>query len=112
MHSPLLHCQNFADSPYTGDITVLCDSQGSIPKLLVSSVVAAIAMYGDHWLAWLLSVATTSFHCSHWIVKSRWFCKFGVGGICNWQIIGELLPRLVQMCYRAATNSPIAGVFG
>ena len=38
-----------------------CDSQAANPRLIVSIAVAVVVMYGEHWLAWLPKVWTTSF---------------------------------------------------
>ena len=46
------HHQNFAISDILY-VMVSCDSQAANARLTVSIVVAVVAMYGEHWLAWL-----------------------------------------------------------
>ena len=35
---------------------ISCDSQAANPRAIASIVVAAVAMYGEYWLAWLPKV--------------------------------------------------------
>ena len=41
------------------DSTKSCDSHAEIPLCIVNIVVVLIAIYGEHWLTWLLEV------CNH-----------------------------------------------
>ena len=57
----LIRCQNFVHSPcthhkYNCDVTVSCDNPVAFPSFIAGIVVAVIAMYGGHRLAWLPKV--------------------------------------------------------
>ena len=41
---------------YTRDVKVSCDNRVAFPNFIASIVVAVVAMYGVHWLAWLPKV--------------------------------------------------------
>ena len=62
-----------------------CDSQAAIPKLVMSIVVAIVAMYTELMSASLVkkTFPTTSFRYNNYTVESIRFCKFGVGGVSN-----------------------------